>query len=208
MHKILIIGSGGLAREVTDWVRLTHDIVGYATPCSKEHQAFSLVGSHFDGHVTPDIVGTDLALIAIGTPAVRKRMAVELKQAGFSFPTMVHPSSVVSTKAKMGEGVVVASQCAVSPDVTIGDFSFINFCVGIGHDAIVGDFVQINPGAQVGGGATVEDDVIIGSGATILHGAKLRRAAVIASGAVVFSRAPAAATMMGNPAKRMRMFEE
>jgi len=49
---------------------------------------------------------------------------------------------------------------------------------------------------------------LIGSGSTVLQGVRVGCKVTIASGSVVFSRVADGATMLGNPAKRMRSFEE
>ena len=208
MSDLIVIGTGGLAREVTDWISSTHKIIGYSSITAEEHSAFGLPGQLFGVNIVPSDVGTDQALVAIGDPGVRRRVYAKLQAAGFSLPSFVHPSASVSRKAILGPGVIVGAQSAVSPNVEIGLLAHVNFCVGIGHDAHIGDFVQLNPGVQVGGGAQIGDGTTIGSGATVLHGTKIGENAIVASGAVVFSRVPAGATMMGNPAKRLRIFDK
>nr|KGA06738.1 MAG: UDP-glucose 4-epimerase [actinobacterium acMicro-1] len=211
MKKILVIGTGGLAREFTSYFSSSSEqieIVGFSSTNHGEHSSFELPGVLFDGDVSPDSVGTDEAVIAIGSPAVKKRISEELKARGFTFPSFVHPSSVCSDEANLGEGVVVSPNCVISPNVAVNPFSYINFSCGVGHDAIIGSYVQINPGTQLGGGSIIGDGCLIGSGSTVLQGVQIGASATIGAGSVVFSRVAENATMMGNPAKRMRAFEK
>jgi len=207
MKKVLIIGTGGLAREFTSWFSDYVQIVGYSSTNPTEHSVFNLPGVLHTGEVTPDSVGTKFAILAIGTPAVKEKIHHTFSNLGFEFPTFIHPSSIVSNKANIDYGVVISPNCVVSPNVTLGKLAYLNFSSGIGHDAVVGNYVQINPGAQLGGFSKIGNCVLIGSGSTILQGITIGNGATIGSGSVVLSRVGDKATVLGNPAKRMRSFE-
>ncbi|MBL0419560.1 acetyltransferase [Ramlibacter sp. AW1] len=211
MRKVLVVGTGGLAREFASQFSEDADpveIVGFSSSSCDEHGTFGLPGMLYAGDVSPQVVGTNEAVIAIGSPLVKLRLSEMLRASGFVFPPMIHSSSLVSTKANVGAGVVIAPRCVISPQVEVGEFSYINFSCGIGHDAVIGKFVQINPGSQLGGRATIGDGCLIGSGSTILQGVRVGAGSTIASGSVVFTHVAEKATMMGNPAKRMRALEE
>lgn len=210
MRKIFIVGTGGLAREFTSYFSCNSglvEIVGFYSNNKNEHGFFNLPGSLFEEDFSPDSVGTDEAVIAISSPAVKRRFSEILKSRGFKCPSFVHPSSVCSNNVTIGEGVVISPNCVISSNVALGSFSYINFSCGVGHDATIGSFVQINPGAQLGGGAVIGDSCLIGSGSTILQGVNVGPAATIASGSVVFTSVAEGAVVMGNPAKRMRALE-
>lgn len=207
MEKVLFIGSGGVAREVTSWAKHLVTIVGYATLDAAEHARFGLPGQSFPDDITPEMAGTDRAVLAIGLPWVRRKLDERLRNAGFSFVSLVHPSAVVADNVTIGEGAIICPQVNISPDVTLGRLSLLNFCVGIGHDATLGDYVQVNPGVQIGGFARIGTGVLVGSGATVRDGVEVGEDARIGSGSVVLGRVRGGVTVMGNPAKRMRAFE-
>lgn len=208
MQKVVFIGSGGVAREITSWAKNLVDIAGYATLDGDEHARFELPGKAFPDEITPAVAGTDYAVLAIGLPWVRRRLHERLSAAGFRFLSLVHPSAVIADSVEIGEGSIVCPLVNVSPNVVLGRFCYLNFCIGIGHDAVLGDYVQVNPGVQIGGFARIESGVLVGSGATIREGVKVGEDARIGSGSVVLGRVRDGITMMGNPAKRMRAFEK
>lgn len=211
MKKIIVFGTGGLAREFSSYF-FDYDevvsIIGFSSTNLEEHRLFSLPGKFFEGEINPELVDTDEVVIAIGSPSVKRRISERLRSLGFTFPNLIHPSSVVSDRAIFGEGVIVSPNCTVSPNVHLKDFCYLNFGVGIGHDAVLGNYCQVNPGVQLGSFSHIGDETLIGSGSTILQGVKVGNAVTIASGSVVFSRVADSSTMMGNPAKRMRAFEK
>ena len=208
MNDIIIVGTGGLAREFTSWCSGHFSIIGYSSTNAKEHSVFALPGSYFNNDVTPQSVGTDLAVIAIGNPFVKAKLFDILSKVGFRFPFFVHPSSVVAKSAHLNEGVIISPNCVISPNVTLNRLSYVNICCSIAHDAAIGDFTQINPGARIGGFSIIGERVLIGSGVTILQGVNVGAGAIIGSGSVVFSKVAEGATIMGNPGKRMRAFEQ
>lgn len=210
MKNIVIIGTGGLAREfLAQFSTLSEkiNVIGFSSTNALEHADFSLPGVLFGDNILPETIGTREAVIAVGNPAVRKSISNRLKSLGFIFPSFIHPSSIVSDRVFVGEGVVVSANCVVSPNVKLGDFSYLNFCCGVGHDATIGAYVQINPGSQLGGFCSVGEETLVGSGSTILHGVVVGAHATVGSGSVVFSTVKDGATVMGNPAKRMLAFE-
>ena len=208
MDKILIIGTGGLAREFTSWFQDCFEIVGYSSKDHNDHSQFNLPGTAHNEDVTPELIGTNLAVLCIGNPVIKKQVFDKFSRAGFSFPSIIHHSSVNSDSASIQDGVVVAPNCVVSSNVKIGKLAYINFSCGIGHDAEVGDFVQINPGSQVGGKCKIGDQVLIGSNSTVLQGMSIGNLAVVASGAVIFSNVLDEVTVIGNPAKRIPDFDK
>lgn len=208
MDNVIFFGSGGVAREVTSWAQSMVKIIGYATLDFDEHSRFDLPGAAFPDHVTPVEAGTDLAVIAIGLPKVRRRLAERLTAVGFRFRTLIHQSAVVAQNTFIGDGSIVCPLVNISPNVTLGRLNYINFCVGIGHDATIADNVQVNPGVQIGGFTTIGEGALIGSGATLREGVNIGDRATVASGSVVFANVRPDVTVLGNPAKRMRMFED
>jgi sugar O-acyltransferase (sialic acid O-acetyltransferase NeuD family) len=208
MQKVVFIGSGGVAREVISWAHDMVEIVGCATLDPDEHARFGLPGPVLPDDLTPATAGTDLAVMAIGLPSVKRKLHQKLSAAGFRFQTLVHPSAVVAHSVSVGEGTVICPFVNVSPNVVLGDLSYVNFCVGIGHDVEIGRFVQINPGVQIGGFTKIGEGALIGSGSTVREGLSIGENSTVGSGSVVFGPVRSNVTVIGNPARRMRAFED
>ena len=77
--------------------------------------------------------------------------------------------------------------------------------VGIGHDVVFEDYVQVNPGAQIGGKVLIGEGVLVGSGSTIREKLKVKRLSTVGSGSVVLSSIGEGITVIGNPAKRLKL---
>jgi len=204
---IVVIGTGGLAREFSAFFASEVNIIGFSSTNTKEFNDFSLSGEFFGSDITPNIVGTKYAVLAIGNPAAKQSVSEKLKKLGFEFPNLVHSSSVSATNLldSESEGVVVSPNCVIGSNVSFANHIYLNFMVGVGHDTRFESYIQVNPGVQIGGAVSVEEGVLIGSGSTIRQGLKIGKSSTVGSGSVVLSRIREGITVIGNPAKRLKL---
>ncbi|MCL0044122.1 acetyltransferase [Dehalococcoidia bacterium] len=207
MAKIVVVGTGGLAREFTQWFSNQVEIVGYISTNPEEHPRFGLPGRLFEDESNIRAIGTNLAVIAIGAPDIRARVYRQLTEAGYQFPVLIHESSVVASNVDFADGVVISPMSCIGPNVRLGTLCYVNFCCGVGHDVQAEAFLQMNPGAQIGGFCRIGKHVLIGSGAVVRQGISIGNGATIASGSVVLSKVEENVTVMGNPAKRLRLLD-
>jgi len=140
--------------------------------------------------------------VAIGhcTPARLDILAL-FKSHGLRVPPIVHPQASVCLSARLGEGVQVLAQSVVSAEAVVGDACIINHRASVDHECVLGAGVHVAPGATLCGEVVVADHVFIGAGAVLLPRVQIGAGAVIGAGALVTSDVPAAATVVGVPAK-------
>ena len=117
---VIVVGGGGLAREFTDWFAGQVNVLGYGTTDRAEYDAYGMKGYCWDDSVTPESAGTALAVLAIGRPKIKKRIYESYLSKGFTFPTLVHKTSLVSESAILAEGVIVSPGCIVGLGVRLG----------------------------------------------------------------------------------------
>ena len=128
MMDIVVIGTGGLAREFYSFFLSEVNIVGFSSTNTNEFNDFSLSGEFFGSDITPDIVGTKYAVLAIGNPAAKRAISEKLKKLGFEFPNLVHSSSVSATKLLEcgSEGVVISPNCVIGSNVNFANHIYLN----------------------------------------------------------------------------------
>ncbi|NLN39423.1 MAG: hypothetical protein GX155_07485 [Smithella sp.] len=210
MKKVIMLGSGGFAREVLD----TIDAINHH---AREHIA--PIGFVYDGgskdagrliHNIP-VLGelsylkqvdlSEVHLVAsVGRSVWRKKMVEEARTMGGKFINIIHPTVTLSKWAKLGEGVIIQRFSGINSDVVVGNFFVANAFASIGHDVVIGNYVHVNPYGSIAGGSKIGDDVFIGVKATVLT-CTVGDGAVIGSCALVTKDVPPNTMAKGIPAR-------
>ena len=216
MKRIVILGAGGLAREVADifmacnQVKEEYEILGFIDENQANHgkqlNGFPVLGdfSWFDAIDKSQILVTT----GIGNPASRRKVVNKALNHALRFCNVIHPTAVVTPFITYGVGVVITACCVLTNQIMIGDHVFLNLDCTVGHDSRIDDFCNINPGAHISGNAHLEAGCEIGTGAAIIQGVTIGRWSIVGAGAVVTSDLPANVTAVGVPAKVIKTREE
>jgi acetyltransferase EpsM len=130
------------------------------------------------------------AVGGIGNVSVRINVFETLAQAGFTCPTLVHPSAWVEPSVRLADGVQVLAKTYISSDANIGFGSVLNAGVVVSHDCTLGRIVNLSPGAMLAGGVVLEDFVQVGMAATINLNIHVGQRARIGNGATVKGDVP------------------
>jgi sugar O-acyltransferase (sialic acid O-acetyltransferase NeuD family) len=183
MKPLLIVGAGGHGRSVAELILACteFDLVGFlddAFPELERVWEFPVVGKVDN---LPKWQGmADFAFVAIGNNALRKRVSVSLKAAGFSIPAVVHPTAIVSPTASIGEGTAIMAGAIVGTEAKLGDGVIVNSGAVVDHHCIVGDFGHLGVSAAMAGGsvlgqlAWMQASSSLGYGVTIGEGRVLK----------------------------------
>ena len=194
-HEVIVLGTGGLAREFKNYFEKQVSIIGYITTNPEEYQKYNLDGKLYSSEITIESSECKNLVIAIGSSRLKRMLHQKFKKKGFVFPTIKHSSSIVANSSIFGEGVIVSPFCVIGPQVNIGNCVYINYQVGIGHDSTIGPYTQINPGSQLGGNTIIKGDSLLGSNSTLLQNTFLEKNVTIGSGAVVTGKKLKAGTI-------------
>lgn len=202
MRELVIIGAGGLGREVAWAVMRVNGspaepkwkLAGFADDAPGKSSG-TLDGLPLLGAVaTVAKERPDAAFfIAVGDNATRERIAREL--GGREFPAVVDPSALVAPSAVIGEGAFVAPLAVVSAGASVGRFAIVNARAGVGHDSRLGAFSQVCPGASLSGATVLGERAFVGTNACTLPGVSVGADAKIAGGTPAYSNVPAGATL-------------
>ena len=196
--RLIFYGAGGMGRELVQAARL-----------DPRPKAFvdDVPTPPYPG--VPQIDVADLApgdelCLAIGAPAVRRRVAE--KCAGRRFATLIAPTAIVDPTAAIGEGAVLCDFVMVNSLARVGRHFQANYYSHVSHDCVIGDFVTLSPRVSCLGTVEIGDCVFIGAGAVIRNGVpgrplRIGAGAVIGMGAVIVADVPAGARALGNPAR-------
>ncbi|MGH9788830.1 MAG: UDP-3-O-(3-hydroxymyristoyl)glucosamine N-acyltransferase, partial [Candidatus Acidiferrales bacterium] len=102
-----------------------------------------------------------------GNPYHTFARAIELFHAPVPFPAGVHPTAVVSAKARLGSDASIGPYCFVDDEVEIGDRCRLHSFVAIYRGAKVGDDFTAHSHAVVREQARIGNRVILQNGAVV-----------------------------------------
>ena len=144
----------------------------------------------------------DAAIISIGNCQIRKDKVHELDVK--TWETAIHPSAVVSPRARLGEGTVVMAGALINACANVGRHCIVNTGASIEHDVEVSDYVHVAPRATLAGGVTVGEATWIGAGSVVKQGIHIGKNCMIGAGSVVVKNIPDGVTAYGNPCRVVR----
>lgn len=211
LKRVLILGAGGHGRVVLDILLQTgrHQVAGFLdnNPNIRDRRVDGLpvLGTIDD---LPRLAGElDIAgvIVAIGDNGVRRGLAREVDAAGIELINAIHPSAAIARNATFGRNVVVAAGVVVCAHCQIGDSTILNTGCIIDYQTMIGEGSHICPGVRIAGRVKVEPGTFVGIGATIIPKVTLGYESIIGAGSVVIEDVPALATVVGVPARNIKL---
>jgi len=209
-RRVLILGAGGHGRVVLDiLLQAAHQVVGFLDNNPDIHgrriDGLPVLGSTGDLPRLAERANVDGVIVAIGDNGVRRGLAREVEAAGLELINAIHPSAALAHNATLGRNVVVAAGVVVCAHCQIGDSVILNTGCIIDHQTMIGEGSHICPGVRIAGRVKVEAGAFIGIGATIIPKITLGCESIVGAGAVVIEDVPPMATVVGVPARRVKL---
>lgn len=208
--KLIIVGAGGMGREVLQWVKdinstePTWDILGFiddnADALNDIKCDYNIIGSISEWQVKED----EYFALAIASPMLKEKIVSDLKSRNAKFATIIHPYTRIGSFNCIGEGSIIYPGAAISVNVSIGKFVTMLGSI-IGHDARVGDYTSIMGTCNINGGVKIGKRVFLGCQTVTVPGRKIGDDAYVAAGSVVMTNIRSGIRVMGNPAKKFEL---
>lgn len=213
MKKVAIIGGTGnglvVAQIILDLIASGKDyqISGFlndhlelGTPVGR----WKVIGKPDDWHLLPKDTLFIPAILSVGKMRERATRLKSLNIPRARWATLVHPTCNVGFDCEIGVGVAVCAHTTLQPGSTIGDYCIIRAGANLGHDVTLGDYVDIGPNTTLCGYAKIDEGVQVAPNAVVRDNVTVGQYATVAAGAAIFKHVPEFATMLGNPARRIR----
>ncbi len=149
-------------------------------------------------------INNEKCVISIGNNAIRKKIS---ENYAFEYQTAIHPKATIAEISKIGVGTVIMANAVINPNAKIGKHCIINTGAVVEHDCKINDFVHISPNASLAGNVEVGEGTHIGIGVSVIQGIKIGKWATVGAGAVIIKDVPDFATVVGNPARVIKIKE-
>jgi sugar O-acyltransferase (sialic acid O-acetyltransferase NeuD family) len=211
MEKIVIIGAGGFGREVKliidalNTIEKKYEFLGYYDDGIEKGlliNNFPVLGGIKDLNHVPYKLSV---VVAIGNPLIKKKIVDELINPNLSFPTIIHPSAIISNEDVVIEkGCIICAGNIITCNIKIEKFTILNLSCTVGHDTIIGAFSSFMPSVNISGEVMINQAVYVGTGAKIINQLEIGKNTVIGAGAVVSKSLPENCTAVGIPAKPIK----
>ena len=193
--KIIIVGAGGHAAEIEDYLNYSNDnqthigqmynVVGYLDDNPESYKNYPFKAPYL-GSIEDHIIEKDCYyIIAIANIKFRKPVIESLESKGAEFMSFIHPTATISRSAKIGKGVVIAPNVNIGPMVQIGDFNMINSRSSIAHDTKIGNYNFITPNVCFSGFTTIGDENMFGINSATIPNIKVGNKNTIAAGMIL-----------------------
>mgnify|MGYP001055603216 CR=1 FL=1 len=208
MKKIVIIGAGGLGREVLNLINFCNNSENEYNPLgfivdSEYGQTGTIINEKpilgnlgwLEKHASDVNV-----VVAVGQPHLRLRVLDRISKYNCKFINLIHPWSKehLNKWVSLGEGVILAG-CLTSSQIKIGNHVVINvFCV-IGHDSVISDYATLAPSVNIDGYVTLGTGCFIGTGSNILPNVTVNEWSIIGAGSTISKDIPANSVAMNLP---------
>lgn len=207
--KIVIVGSGGFAKEVAllidDINRNEHQwsFLGYIDEKIGEYNGkYPIIGN--DDWLL-NIKQEIYVVFGIGNPMVTKKLVSKFSiNNNIVYPNLIHPNAIGDwDRIELGKGNIICASNTFTTDIKIGNFNIFNLDCTLGHDSIIGDCNIFNPSVNISGGFTLGSYCLIGTAVTILQYITIKDNIIVGAAALVTKELVSAGTYVGCPAKLM-----
>ena len=210
MKDIVIIGSGGFAKEVAFLIEEINktknqwNILGFIdNEIGKYNGKYKIIQNDKWLENTNDEVNV---AFGIGDSNLLKELSDKFQlNSNLNFPNIKHPNAIGDwNRIKLGKGNIITAGNIFTTDIKIGSFNIFNLSCTIGHDTIIGDYNIFNPTVNISGGINIDNKIMVGTGTQILQYLSIASNTIIGAGTVVTKNITESGVYVGSPARKIK----
>lgn len=212
MKDIVIIGAGGLGREVAQLIKDINqekkiwNMLGFIDETVEKHSSIindtAVLGS-FDW-IEKENRKNLWAVCALGNPRDKYTLLKKASAVNINYATLIHPDAKINKYSEIGFGCIICCNTFISVNTKIGNHICLNPGCGIGHDTVIEDYSSLYWNVTLSGNVYIHEGCEIGSKATVLPKKSVGKWSVLGAGAVIVKDIPDFCTAVGIPAKPIK----
>lgn len=211
MKKVIIVGSGGHAAELRDYINHNNnarpadriDVVGFIDDNEETYKHYGFA-EPFLGGIKEHKVNTDVYyLMGIANLDYRKTIIEKLESAGAKFIGLIHPTAIISPSADIHPTTVISHNASVGAMAKIGKYNMLNSRCTIGHDSVIGDYNFISPQVAISGNTKIGNGNLVGTNSCTIPGMTIGDNNKIAAGMIIYKPVGDDSTVMFRHKERL-----
>lgn len=209
MKNLIIIGAGGMGREVyhlASRCSTTNNFIikGFLDDGNPNLNEFSFNYPPLLGNISDyQIEDNDVFACSIGDVKAKAKIIDYMEAKGAEFVSLIDPSAYIERTASIDYGALIFHDVHVGSEAIIGRHVMLQSYSAIGHDVIIGDYTRIDPKVSCVGGTKIGNCVTLHTMSFINHKVRIGDGATIGAMSMVIRSVKSETTVFGIPAKEL-----
>src|SRR5690554_1793963 len=213
MKKVILIGTGGHAAEVREYIYYhnrvkpeeSFEILGFLDVNDELYRHYRYT-EPFLGTAEEHKIEEDVEyMFCFANMEYKHKLVTKYRKEGASFLTFIHPTALIAESSTIGEGVLISHNASVGPMAVIGDFNILNSRCTIGHDTVLKDYNFISPQVSLSGNTIVGSYNMFGVNSATIPGVSLGDNNTIGAGSIITKNSENNCVIVGVPGKTIKM---
>ena len=208
-RKYCIYGTGGFGRETLTMLDACYSSSGR----SLSELAVFMVSDEYANN--QEVMGVSVikesafhpekykVVVAVAETRLREQIVNRLPS-NTMYTQVIHPSSVVSRWATIGEGAIIAAGVVITCNVSIGRHAHLNLNTTVGHDCSIGDFFTAAPLTAISGNCSIGNRVYMGTQSSTRQGVEIFDQVTIGMSSTVLNDVPDEGVYIGSPLRKLK----
>lgn len=193
MTDVIIIGAGGHAAEIDEYIQFSQKItgveelkiIGFLDDNPDSYKTYKFSAPYLGGLKVHRVIKGQYYIIGIANLKYRRVFIDKFIIDGARFKSSVHVNAYVSESATIGDGTIIGPHVNIGPNAKIGQYNLINSRCSLGHDTQIGDYNFVSPNVCFSGFTKVGDENLFGINSTTIPGITVGNRNKIAAGMVL-----------------------
>ncbi|MBA4095184.1 MAG: hypothetical protein C0484_00235 [Rhodospirillum sp.] len=200
-RPVVILGAGRHGRNAADIFRwMERPILGFLD--DTQSPGTKIVDIEILGGFARarDLLDRAAMHVAIGNPVIRRQLSDDLRERGGVLASAIHPSTVISPYAELGDGLFIAPYVRLASRCKIGSGCILDPYCTVGGDSDLGPYVMMAAHCSLVAGSRIGAGAFVGTHVSIL-GVSVGASSIVGAGSVVTRDLPENVRAFGTPAR-------
>lgn len=158
MKKVYIIGTGGFAAEVTEYIYQNNekqfnsmDIIGYFDKDSINYKKYAFEAPFLGNEEEFNFEKDANIIVAIGNQEIHKKVIRYIEENELNLINFIHYTVITPRNLTIGNGNILCPHVIIGSNTVIGNNNIFNYNTAIPHDCMVGHENIFSPNVQITG---------------------------------------------------------